>query len=139
MNIGEAARRSGVTAKMIRHYEGIGLLPAAGRSEAGYRHYGETDLGRLQFIHSARRLGFSLEDIRGLLSLWQDKQRASREVKALATAHIATLEDKVAELQRMIGALRNLAACCHGDERPDCPILDGLSGEAPPPGRRDAA
>lgn len=129
MNIGEAARRSGISAKMIRHYEAIGLLPAAGRSDAGYRHYGEADLGRLQFIRAARHLGFSLESIGELLSLWQDKRRTSREVKALATAHIDALESKVAELQGMIGALRRLAACCHGDERPDCPILDGLSGK----------
>lgn len=128
MNIGEAAKRSGVSAKMIRHYEAIGLLPTATRSDTGYRHYGETDVGRLQFIRAARHLGFSLDDIRDLLSLWQDKQRTSREVKALATAHIAALESRVAELQGMIGALRTLAACCHGDERPDCPILDGLSG-----------
>lgn len=129
MNIGEAARHSGISAKMIRHYEGIGLLPAAGRSDAGYRHYGEPDLGRLRFIRAARDLGFSLESIGELLSLWQDKQRTSREVKALATAHIAALECKVIELQDMIGALRRLAACCNGDERPDCPILDGLSGK----------
>lgn len=127
MNIGEAAKRSGVSAKMIRHYESIGLLPAAPRSAAGYRHYGDNDASTLRFIRAARDLGFSLESIADLLSLWQNRDRASREVKALALAHIAALETKVAELNGMIGALRALADHCHGDHRPECPILDGLS------------
>lgn len=131
MNIGEAARVSGVSAKMIRHYEAIGLLPAAPRSAAGYRHYGDNDTSTLRFIRAARDLGFSLERIGELLSLWLKRNRTSREVKALATEHIAELEEKVAELNRMIGALRTLMAHCHGDQRPECPILEGLGR---PPG-----
>ena len=126
MNIGEAARASGVSAKMIRHYEAIGLLPPAPRSAAGYRHYGANDTSTLRFIRAARDLGFSLERIGELLSLWQKRDRTSREVKALATEHIAELEAKVAELNRMIGALQTLMTHCHGDQRPECPILEGL-------------
>lgn len=126
MNIGQAAKLSGVSSKMIRHYEAIGLLPAAARSAAGYRHYGDKEVSTLRFIRAARDLGFGLEPIGELLSLWQNRQRESREVKRLAQAHIATLEAKVNELNGMIGALRELAAHCHGDHRPDCPILEGL-------------
>ncbi|HEX5802682.1 MAG TPA: Cu(I)-responsive transcriptional regulator [Azospira sp.] len=130
MNIGQAAKLSGVSSKMIRHYEAIGLLPAAARSAAGYRHYGEREVSTLRFIRAARDLGFGLEPIGELLSLWQNRQRESREVKRLAQAHIATLEAKVSELNGMIGALRELAAHCHGDHRPDCPILEGLGAPA---------
>jgi len=130
MNIGEAARLSGVSAKMIRHYETIGLLPAATRSDSGYRRYGDNDVSTLRFIRAARDLGFSLERVGELLSLWQNRTRESREVKRLALTHIAALEAKVAELNGMIDALRELATHCHGDHRPDCPILDGL-GSSP--------
>lgn len=132
MNIGQAAQQSGVSAKMIRHYETIGLLPAAARSDAGYRRYSEKDVSTLRFIRTARDLGFGLEAIGELLSLWRNRQRERREVKRLAQAHIATLEAKVAELNGMIGALRELAAHCHGDHRPDCPILEGLEQAAAP-------
>ena len=128
MNIGDAAKASGVSAKMIRHYESIGLLPQASRTDAGYRQYGENDLRILQFIRRSRDLGFSLEEIQGLLDLWQDRTRSSREVKALAQQHLDFLERKLAELQSMKKALAHLVACCHGDERPDCPILESLSG-----------
>jgi Cu(I)-responsive transcriptional regulator len=127
MNIGEAARLSGVSAKMIRHYEAIGLLPAAARTGAGYRTYNDNDAGTLRFIRSARDLGFGLDAIHELLSLWHNRSRESREVKSLALEHIGTLEAKVAELNSMIATLRKLAGHCHGDHSPDCPILDGLS------------
>lgn len=127
MNISEAAKLSGVSTKMIRHYEAIGLLAVAPRSGAGYRSYNDNDASTLRFIRAARDLGFSLDSIRELLSLWQNRGRESREVKSLALEHINALETKVAELNSMIGTLRKLALHCHGDHRPDCPILDGLN------------
>ena len=127
MNIGDAARASGVSAKMIRHYEAIGLIGAAQRTEAGYRVYGEREVQVLQFIHRARALGFSLEQIRTLLALWQDKQRASKDVRAMARQHIDELDRKIADMQAMRRTLETLATRCHGDGRPDCPILDDLS------------
>lgn len=133
MNIGQAASQSGVSAKMIRHYEAIGLLPPAPRSEAGYRHYSDNDASTLRFIRAARDLGFSLERVGALLSLWQRRDRTSREVKALAQQHIGELEAKVDELNRMIAALQTLIVHCHGDHRPECPILEGLESVAPPP------
>ncbi len=126
MNIGEAARASGVSAKMLRHYESIGLLAAPARSGAGYRVYGEREVQLLRFIRHARALGFSLEQIRALLGLWQDRERPSREVRALALTHLAGLQAKLAELQAMKATLETLVHSCHGDERPDCPILDNL-------------
>jgi len=126
-NIGQAAKASGVSAKMIRHYESIGLLKAAQRTDAGYRVYNERDVQVLQFIHRARELGFSLEQIKTLLALWQDKQRASKDVRAMAKQHIAELDKKIADMQAMRRTLETLATKCHGDERPDCPILDDLS------------
>jgi len=129
MNIGDAAKASGVSAKMIRHYESVGLLPPASRTEAGYRQYGENDLRTLQFIRRSRDLGFSIEEIRGLVSLWQDRTRPSREVKALAKQHLDFLDRKLEELQSMKHALAHLVSCCHGDERPDCPILESLAGK----------
>ena len=133
MNIGAASKASGVSAKMIRHYESIGLLPAAHRSDAGYRQYGQRDLQVLQFIHRSRTLGFSLEQIGTLLSLWNDRQRASREVRHMAQAHIEELDQKIAQLQGMRRSLESLVQACHGDQRPDCPILDDLSSAARPP------
>lgn len=132
MNIGQAAATTGVTAKMIRHYESIGLLPAAGRTESGYRQYGERDLHVLRFIRHARDLGFSLEQIRELLGLWQNRLRSSRQVKALAEAHIAEIDQKLAELQGIRATLAHLVHCCHGDDRPDCPIIDTLQAAHPP-------
>jgi Cu(I)-responsive transcriptional regulator len=125
MNIGEAARRSGVSAKMIRHYEAIGLIDAE-RSPNGYRVYGGSDVSVLRFIRHARELAFPLEDIRRLLQLWRDKARASAEVKSLALAHVSALERKSESLHAMAESLRHLAEHCHGDNRPDCPILDEL-------------
>ena len=131
MNIGQAAKASGVSAKMIRHYESLGLFPEAQRTEAGYRQYGERDLGTLRFIRQSRDLGFSLEQIRDLLGLWQNRRRPSRQVKALAQAHIAELDAKLQELQAMRATLAHLVHCCAGDERPDCPIIDRLAAETP--------
>jgi len=127
LNIGDAARASGVTAKMIRHYESIGLVKAARRTEAGYRLYSEQDVRVLQFIHRGRALGFSLEQIGDLLALWEDKGRASADVRALAQSHIEELNRKIAEMEAMRRTLESLAASCHGDERSACPILDDLA------------
>lgn len=129
MTIGEVARSSGVTAKMIRHYEALGLLPAAQRSAAGYRYYDEKALHEIRFIRQARSLGFGLPQIAELLILWRDPSRASQEVKALAEAQLQALEQKIGELQQMQQSLRRLVSQCHGDERPDCPILDELATE----------
>ncbi|RRS04756.1 Cu(I)-responsive transcriptional regulator [Aquabacterium soli] len=127
MNIGQAAKATGVSAKMIRHYESVGLFPEARRTEAGYRQYADKELGTLRFIRSARDLGFSIEQIRALLGLWQDQRRPSREVKALAQAHIDQLEAKLRDMQAMKATLEHLVHCCHGDDRPDCPIIDRLA------------
>jgi len=127
LNIGDAARASGVTAKMIRHYESIGLVKAPRRTEAGYRLYSEQDVRVLQFIHRGRALGFSLDQIGDLLALWEDKHRASADVRAMALAHIAELDRKIAEMEAMRRTLESLAASCHGDDRSDCPILDDLA------------
>ena len=135
MNIGAAARASGVSAKMIRHYESLQLLPPARRSDAGYRQYAERDVGMLRFIRHARDLGFALEQIRELLGLWQDHRRSSRQVKSLAQAHIAELDSKLKELQAMKATLEHLVHCCHGDDRPDCPIIESLESQATGPDR----
>ncbi|KPF72050.1 MerR family transcriptional regulator [Bosea sp. AAP35] len=127
MNIGEAAKRSGVSAKMIRYYESIGLIAAPQRTQAQYRVYADDDLHTLRFIRRARNLGFSLEESRALLALWRDKSRASADVKQLAMSHVRDLEAKAAELQGMADTLRHLAQHCHGDGRPDCPILSDLA------------
>lgn len=127
LNIGETAKASGVSAKMIRHYEAINLIGTAQRTDAGYRVYSERDVQVLQFIHRSRELGFSLEQIKTLLALWQDKHRASKDVRAMANRHIAELDAKIASMQAMRRTLETLATKCHGDERPDCPILDDLS------------
>ena len=128
MNIGEAAARSGVSAKMIRHYEGIGLLRKVARSDAGYRRYDDADLHTLRFIRRARDLGFGMHEIDGLLGLWRNRRRASADVKRIALAHAADLQRRIDEMQAMQRTLAHLAHCCHGDARPDCPILDDLAG-----------
>jgi MerR family copper efflux transcriptional regulator len=127
MNIGQAAKASGVSAKMIRHYESVGLFPEAARTESGYRQYGEKELGTLRFIRHSRDLGFSIEQIRELLGLWQNRKRPSRQVRALAQAHIEELDEKLKEIQAMKATLEHLVHCCHGDDRPDCPIIDTLA------------
>jgi MerR family transcriptional regulator, copper efflux regulator len=127
MNIGEAARASGVTAKMIRYYESVGLLNPVGRTSSGYRVYGAQEVHALRFVRQARRLGFLVEDIRKLLALWHDRSRASAEVKSIALEHVAELDRRIAELTDMRDTLSHLARHCHGDERPDCPILDRLA------------
>ena len=133
MNIGQAAEASGVTAKMIRHYELVGLLPAARRTEAGYRQYGDNQVHTLRFIRQARDLGFSIAEITELVSLWQNRRRSSRVVKALAEAHIQALKAKAQELLAMKATLEHLVHCCHGDERPDCPIIDTLAADVAAP------
>ena len=131
MNIGEAADAAGVSAKMIRHYEQIGLVPAASRTDAGYRQYTERDLSVLRFIRQARGLGFSMDRIADLMGLWADSGRTSREVKALAQRHLTDLEAKLAELQAMKQGLERLVAACHGDDDPHCAILDNLAVHSP--------
>lgn len=127
MNIGEAASASGVSAKMIRHYEDQALLPAARRTESGYRQYEQNDVHALRFIRHSRDLGFSLAEIAELVSLWHNRRRPSRSVKALAETHIKELEQKAAQLLAMKSALEHLVLCCHGDDRPECPILERLA------------
>ncbi len=126
MNIGQAAKASGVSAKMIRHYEEVGLIPAPNRTDAGYRQYTDSEVHTLQFIRRSRDLGFSILQIGELVGLWQDRKRPSRQVKALAEAHIKELEAKAQELLAMKATLQHLAHCCHGDDRPECPILEKL-------------
>ena len=127
LNIGQAAARSGVSAKMIRHYESLGLLPAVHRTDAGYRQYGDKQIHTLRFIRRARTLGFSMLEIAELLKLWQNQQRASADVKRIAQAHVADLDQRIAEMKAMRQTLAQLADCCAGDSRPDCPILSGLA------------
>ncbi|MCC7394667.1 MAG: Cu(I)-responsive transcriptional regulator [Sphingomonadaceae bacterium] len=129
MNIGDAARASGVSAKMIRYYEDIALLPTAARRASGYRDYGADDVHRLRFVRRARDLGFSIDEVRELLSLWQDKGRQSSDVKAIASQHIAALHRRIDALRAMAATLEELVHCCAGDNRPDCPILADLSGD----------
>ncbi|MDQ6827410.1 MAG: Cu(I)-responsive transcriptional regulator [Gemmatimonadota bacterium] len=127
MNIGEAAKGSGVSVKMIRHYELVGLVPEANRTDAGYRQYTDNEVHTLRFIRQARDLGFSIQQIGELLGLWQNHRRPSRQVKALAEAHIKELDQKVHELLAMKAALEHLVQCCHGDDRPECPVLEALA------------
>ena len=128
MNIGQASKASGVSQRMIRHYEAIGLIPRAARRESGYRDYDERDVHTLRFVRRARDLGFPIEEIGQLLALWQDRGRASADVKTLATARADELRRKEREIQAMRRSLEELARSCHGDARPDCPILDDLAG-----------
>lgn len=131
MNIGQAAAASGVSAKMIRHYEVVGLMPASKRTESGYRQYNDTEVHTLRFIRQARDLGFSIHEIGELLSLWHNRKRPSRLVKAMAEVHIQALEQKAQELLAMKSTLEHLVHCCHGDDRPECPILDVLASNEP--------
>ena len=128
LNIGQAAAQSGVSAKMVRHYESLGLLPTVHRTDAGYRQYGEKEVHTLRFIRRARDLGFSMAEITELLKLWQNKRRASADVKRIALAHVADLERRIAEMEAMKQTLGHLAHCCQGNSRPDCPILSELAG-----------
>lgn len=131
MNIGEAAKASGVSAKMVRYYEEIGLIPKARRTLSGYRMYSSNDVHSLRFIKQARNLGFSIEQIEQLLALWQDRRRPSRKVKELAHAHIEELEMRIREMRDMKRTLETFVKQCHGDDRPDCPILEGLEKTLP--------
>lgn len=128
MNIGQVSKASGVSQRMIRHYEKIGLIPAAARRDSGYRDYCDKEVERLRFIANARDLGFSIDDIGALLSLWSDAERSSGEVKALALARAEELHRKAEALEAMRRSLLDLGERCHGDDRPDCPILAGLAG-----------
>lgn len=134
--IGDAAKASGVSAKMIRYYESIGLIPRAARSESGYRHYGAADIHTLHFVRRARDLGYSIEDILLLLALWRDEARQSAEVKRIALEHAARLRRKIADLEAMAGAIEHLAEHCRGDHRPQCPIMDDLAEQSAPPEKR---
>jgi Cu(I)-responsive transcriptional regulator len=127
MNVSSAARKSGLPAKTIRYYEEVGLL-TADRAANGYRDYSNEDVHRLAFLKRARGLGFSIEDCRQLMSLYKDRERASHDVREIAVAHVATIEDKIKELESMRRTLTRLVKACHGDERPDCPILDDIAG-----------
>jgi Cu(I)-responsive transcriptional regulator len=134
MNIGQASRASGVTTKMIRYYDEIGLVRPSSRTDSNYREYDERQVNELRFIKRARSLGFSMEEITVLLSLWRDRGRPSRDVKAIADRHVADLDARIAEMQAMADTLRHLSHCCAGDDRPDCPILEDLTqGKEPGP------
>lgn len=144
MNIGEAAAASGVSAKMIRYYESIGLISNVARTDSGYRIYSEDDIHMLGFVRRARDLGFSVEQMTALLALWSDRSRASADVKRIAMEHVAELERKMREIRDMSKTLRHLAEHCHGDDRPNCPIIESLSsgheaGPAKPPKKRRSA
>ena len=127
MNIGVAAKLSGVNAKLIRHYESIAIIPKASRTESGYRTYSDVEVNILSFVKRARGLGFSMKEIKKLVSLWRNKSRVSSDVKALAHKHIEEMEQKINALQAMVKTLKHLAKNCHGDGRPDCPIIDSLA------------
>ena len=135
-NIGQAAAQSGVSAKMIRHYESLSLLPTVHRTDAGYRQYGASEVHTLSFIRRGRALGFSMAEIAELLKLWQNKQRASADVKQIALTHVADLDRRIDEMTAMKNTLQHLAHCCQGDARPDCPILTGLAGADTRPSER---
>lgn len=128
LNIGEAARASGVSAKMIRHYEETGVVPASPRTLAGYRLYREADVHTLRFVQRARELGFPVKEIKELVGLWTNRRRSSADVQRVAKRHLAALERKIGQMEAMRGTLRHLVGACHGDDRPECPILDDLAG-----------
>lgn len=138
MNISQAAERSGVSAKMIRYYESIGLVAAADRRDNNYRDYGDQEVAMLKFVRRTRDLGFSLEEVSALLALWRDRRRSSREVRKLAEAHLANLDARMAEMRAVTRTLKKLVHACHGDDRPDCPILDDLSAPAKQAGKAKA-
>ncbi|CAN5879340.1 Cu(I)-responsive transcriptional regulator [soil metagenome] len=125
--IGEASRRSGVSARMVRHYEGLGLLASVARTDSGYRQYSDADVHTLRFIKRARDLGFSMDEIGELVGLWHNRRRASASVKRIAQQHLSELEQRIVDMQAMRNTLAHLVHCCHGDARPDCPILDDLA------------
>jgi MerR family copper efflux transcriptional regulator len=127
VNIGEAARLSGVSAKMVRHYESLGLLPRVARTDSGYRQYSEADVHTLRFIKRSRDLGFSMEEIGELVGLWQNRRRASASVRRIAQKHAQDLAQRIAQMQAMQQTLQHLIHCCQGDERPECPILEELA------------
>ena len=127
VQIGQAAQQSGVSSKMIRHYESLGLLPSIHRSDGGYRLYRNNDIHTLRFIKRARDLGFSMDDIAELVNLWQNRERSSAQVKRVAANHLQRLQDRISQLQAMERSLLQLTACCQGNDRPDCPILDDLA------------
>ncbi len=142
MNIGEAAKASGVSAKMIRYYEQTGLIPQADRTASGYRDYSASEVHMLRFVRRARDLGFPVAEIHGLLELWRDRSRHSGDVKRIALAHIGELRRKIGEMEQMAATLEQLASCCAGDNRPDCPILADLerdTSSAPRPNSRHGA
>jgi Cu(I)-responsive transcriptional regulator len=127
MNIGQAAARTGISAKMVRHYESLGLLPRVARTDAGYRQYGDNEVHTLRFIRRARDLGFSMTEIGELLKLWQNRRRASADVRRIAQRHVEDLQHRIAKMEAMKRTLERLIHGCHGDERPECPILEGLA------------
>lgn len=129
MNISKVAKLTGISAKTIRYYESIDLMPEPMRADNGYRDYSDKDVEILKFIQSARKMGFALKDVANLLQLWQDKNRASRDVRELAERHIEDVENRILELQNIRDTLKNLVECCHGDDRPDCPILNSFIKE----------
>ena len=128
VNIGMASRLSGVSAKMVRHYESLGLLPAVTRTDSGYRQYSEAEVHTLRFIKRSRDMGFSMEQVGELVGLWHNRRRTSASVKRIAKSHLAELEQRIAAMQGMQRTLAHLVHCCQGDQRPDCPILDDLAG-----------
>ncbi|MCA1368346.1 Cu(I)-responsive transcriptional regulator [Bradyrhizobium sp. BRP14] len=130
MNIGQASKASGISSKMIRYYEQIGLIRPALRTASSYRVYSDNDIHTLRFVRRARDLGFSVEQIKDLLTLWRDRSRTSADVKAVALEHIAELERKIAAIQEMAETLKHLASHCHGDDRPECPIIEEIAGPA---------
>ena len=128
VSIGEAARLSGISPRMVRHYEGLGLLSKVARTESGYRQYSAADVHTLRFIKRSRDMGFSMEQVAELVGLWHNRRRTSASVKRVAQAHLQELEQRIGAMQAMQRTLAHLVHCCHGDQRPDCPILDDLSG-----------
>ena len=138
MNIGEAAKASGVSAKMIRYYEQTGLIPQADRTASGYRDYSASEVHMLRFVRRARDLGFPVAEIHGLLELWRDRTRHSADVKRIALSHIGELRRKIGEMEQMAATLEQLASCCAGDNRPDCPILADLERDAPAAARQNS-
>jgi Cu(I)-responsive transcriptional regulator len=139
MNIGKASKASGLSAKMIRYYESVGLLPEAARRDSNYRDYDETDVHRMVFIRRARELGFEVDLIRNLMGLWSDRSRSNAEVRAIAMKHVAEMEAQAAKLQDMIGTLKDLVGTCKRGNRPDCPIMMELAGGAKAPAPQPAA